>query len=256
MPREIRIGPPRAGQRVQRDGQRRPGSSAGDRAGSSSAMPPEQLAVAVGAVVGLGFEAVQDEAHDSVVSAQRCAGSPRCAPCSSSCVPWSTSSPRRSTRMRSAQRIWLSRWVIRKVVRSLADAAHGALDLVLGGAVDGAGAVVQDQDARVGEEGAGDGDALPLPAGQGHAALADLGLVAVVEAGDELVRLRLARRLLDRPPASRRRSQRRCSRRACARRGRRPARWSRSASAATPGSSRARPRRRPAPARCRRRRCG
>ena len=116
-------------------------------------------------------------------------------------MPWSTSSPRRSTRMRSAQRIWLSRCVMRKVVRSLADAAHGPLDLVLGGAVDGAGAVVQDQDARVGQEGAGDGDALALPARERHAALADLGLVAVAEAHDELVRLGLARRLARSLPA-------------------------------------------------------
>jgi hypothetical protein len=80
--------------------------------------------------------------------------------------------------MRSAQRIWLSRWVIRKVVRCrlMRRIAAGS---VLGGAVDGAGAVVQDQDARVGQEGAGDGDALSLPAGEGHAALADLGLVAL-----------------------------------------------------------------------------
>ncbi len=44
----------------------------------------------------------------------------------------------------------------------LTDPAHGALDLILCFAVDGACAIVQDKDARVGEEGAGDGDALPL----------------------------------------------------------------------------------------------
>ncbi len=78
--------------------------------------------------------------------------------------------------MRSAQRIWLRRWVMRKVVRSRLMSPHGPLDLVLGGAVDGAGAVVEDQDARVGQEGARDGDALALAAGERHAALADLGL--------------------------------------------------------------------------------
>ncbi len=70
-----------------------------------------------------------------------------------------------------------------------ADAPHGPLDLILGGAVDGAGAVVQNKDAGVGEEGAGDGDALPLSAREGDAALADVGLVALVEAGDEVVGL-------------------------------------------------------------------
>ena len=43
------------------------------------------------------------------------------------------------------------------------------LDLVLGGAVDGAGRIVQDQDARVGEQRAGNGQPLALPAGERHA---------------------------------------------------------------------------------------
>ncbi len=60
-------------------------------------------------------------------------------------------------------------------------ALDGALDLVFGGAVDGAGRVVEDQDARVGEQGAGDGDALALAAGERHPALADHRLVAVGE---------------------------------------------------------------------------
>src|SRR5690348_5144704 len=47
--------------------------------------------------------------------------------------------------------------------------AHGLLDLVLGGAVDGAGRVVHHQNARIGEQGTGDGDALPLPTGEGDA---------------------------------------------------------------------------------------
>ena len=40
----------------------------------------------------------------------------------------------------------------------------GALDLVLGGGVDGGGGIIQDQDARVGQEGARQRDALALSA--------------------------------------------------------------------------------------------
>ena len=55
----------------------------------------------------------------------------------------------------------------------------GALDLVFGGAVDGAGRIVQDQDARIGQEGARQRQALALPAGERDAALADDGVVAL-----------------------------------------------------------------------------
>ena len=65
---------------------------------------------------------------------------------------------------------------------ALGGAVDGSLDLILGGAVNGAGRVVQDQDARVGQEGAGQGQALALAARERHAALADHGLVAVLEA--------------------------------------------------------------------------
>ncbi len=75
------------------------------------------------------------------------------------------------------------------VAAPLADAAHGALDLVLCRAVDGTRAVVQDKDARIRQEGPGDGDALPLPAGERHAALSDLSLIPLRESGDEPVGL-------------------------------------------------------------------
>ena len=55
------------------------------------------------------------------------------------------------------------------------------LDLVLGDGVDAAGRVVQDQDARVEQQGAGDGDALLLPAAERRAALADRRVVALRE---------------------------------------------------------------------------
>ena len=45
--------------------------------------------------------------------------------------------------------------------------------------VDGAGGLVEDQDGRVAEHGAGQGDPLPLAAGEAEAALADDRVVAV-----------------------------------------------------------------------------
>ena len=62
------------------------------------------------------------------------------------------------------------------------------LDEHFGRNVDIAGGVVQDQDARVGQQGAGDGDALFLASGKRCAALADRGLVSVGKTDDEVVR--------------------------------------------------------------------
>src|SRR5262245_43289878 len=58
--------------------------------------------------------------------------------------------------------------------------------------VEGAGGLVQDEDGSVLEKGSGDGEPLPLAAGEHHAALADGGVVALGQRGDELVRGRLA----------------------------------------------------------------
>ena len=53
--------------------------------------------------------------------------------------------------------------------------------------VDGAGGVVEHHDGRVDQQGPGDGDPLPLAAGEGVAPLADHRVVAVGQVGDELV---------------------------------------------------------------------
>ena len=53
------------------------------------------------------------------------------------------------------------------------------LDQALGLGVDAARRLVQDQDARIGQQGAGEGEQLPLPDREADAALLDLGLVAV-----------------------------------------------------------------------------
>ena len=64
------------------------------------------------------------------------------------------------------------------------------LDALLGGGVHRGGGVVEHQHARVGQQRARDRDALALPTGDRQAALADLGLVALGQAADEVVRLR------------------------------------------------------------------
>ena len=58
------------------------------------------------------------------------------------------------------------------------DLAHVLLDDALALVVERAGRLVEDQDARIADQGAGDGDALALPARQAAAALADHGVVA------------------------------------------------------------------------------
>ena len=80
---------------------------------------------------------------------------------------------------------------------SLAGALDGTLNLVFGGAVNGAGRVVQDQDGWVGQKGTRQGNALALPAGQRDAALAHHRRIAFGKAADKIVRLRRARRRLD-----------------------------------------------------------
>ena len=78
-----------------------------------------------------------------------------------------------------------------------ADAAHRLLNLVFGSRVNGAGAVVQNENAGIGEEGAGNRQPLPLAAGEHHAAFARFRFVPFVKPGDELMRLRFFGRLDD-----------------------------------------------------------
>ena len=77
------------------------------------------------------------------------------------------------------------------------DLFERVLDFALGVAVERGGRLVEQQDRRRLQDGAGDGDALLLAAGKLQAALADLGLVAVRRHADEIVDLGEPRRLLD-----------------------------------------------------------
>ena len=71
------------------------------------------------------------------------------------------------------------RCAITIVVRPFITVFERVADLVFLGRVDRAGGVVEDQHPRVGEDGAGQRDALALAARQREAALAQLGGVAV-----------------------------------------------------------------------------
>src|SRR5690606_10242248 len=62
-----------------------------------------------------------------------------------------------------------------------------ALDAGLEFGVDGAGRLVEDEDARVEGEGAGEGEELPLADGEGDAALAERLVEAAGEAFDDAV---------------------------------------------------------------------
>ena len=113
---------------------------------------------------------------------------------SSSWVPRATTAPCSSTMISSASAIVERRWAMMNVVRPAIASRSPRLIARLGGRVDRGGGVVEDQDARVGEQRAGDRDPLALAAGEREAALADARVVAVGESLDELVGLGEARR--------------------------------------------------------------
>ena len=70
-----------------------------------------------------------------------------------------------------------------------------SLDDALALVVERAGRLVEDQDARIGDQRAGDGDALALAARKAAAALADHGVVALRQLEDEVMRAGELRRL-------------------------------------------------------------
>lgn len=72
------------------------------------------------------------------------------------------------------------------------EVGQGGADALLGLAVDLAERLVEDEDRRVAEDRAGQGDPLRLAAGEGAAGGAEDGVVAVGERVDELVDERAA----------------------------------------------------------------
>ena len=67
-------------------------------------------------------------------------------------------------------------------VRPAEQPPQARLDAALGVQVDVRGRLVEDEDARVGDQRAGEGDELALAGRELRAALADLGVVAVLAA--------------------------------------------------------------------------
>jgi hypothetical protein len=78
---------------------------------------------------------------------------------------------------------------------SLQETANCSLNLVLGGAVNGAGRIIQDQDTWVGEQGTRNGYTLTLSTGECDAALTNHGCVAILTTGDKCVSLGIFRSL-------------------------------------------------------------
>ena len=77
-----------------------------------------------------------------------------------------------------------------KVVRPRIRSPKAALDHGLGLGIERAGGFVENEDARLGQQSARDGEALPLAAGELDAALADNGVVALGKAFGELIHAR------------------------------------------------------------------
>ena len=70
------------------------------------------------------------------------------------------------------------------VVRPASSFSRDRCTNKFGGGVDGAGGFIEHEDARVGQEGAGEADELPLAQRHVGAALADIGLVAFGQSHD------------------------------------------------------------------------
>ena len=87
--------------------------------------------------------------------------------------------PSSITTMRSARSIVVRRCAITSVVRPASELRQRGLHQVLGFGVERGGRLVEDQDRRVLQDRARDGDALALPAGEQRAALADHGVEAL-----------------------------------------------------------------------------
>lgn len=108
--------------------------------------------------------------------------------------------PRSSTTTSSASEIVDGRWATMNVA-SLRHVGQSGADPRLGLDVDARGGIVEDEDARVHDEGAGDRQALALTAREREVAFADHRVVAVGQRGDELVRLAILAAALAPSPA-------------------------------------------------------
>ncbi len=76
-----------------------------------------------------------------------------------------------------------------KLVRSVHQGIHGFLDQHLGTGIDRAGGLIQDEDLRVGEDGAGNGQQLLLPLRDIAGLLIQHHVVAFRQGADEVVHI-------------------------------------------------------------------
>ncbi len=91
--------------------------------------------------------------------------------------------------MRVARRMVVRRWAMTRTARPRARRSRAATTAVFGGGVEGGRGFVKNKNGGVFQEGAGEGEALAFAAGEGGAAFADDGFVALREALDKLVGL-------------------------------------------------------------------
>ena len=116
---------------------------------------------------------------------------------SSSCVPRSTIRPWSRTTIWSASRTVERRCAIVIVVRPSASRSSASCTARSVLRVERARRLVEDEHGRVAKDGAGDRHPLLLAAREAVAALADERVVAVLEAGDQVVDVRRPRGVLD-----------------------------------------------------------
>ena len=138
---------------------------------------------------------------------------------SCACRPVSTIRPRSMTQIRSAPITVERRCAMTIVVRPRIRLRSAACTCRLGFGVERRGRLVEQQDRRVLQHRARDRDALPLPAREPHAVLADQRVVALRQFADEAVGGGGSRGGLDLGVRARRTGHRRCWRAPCRRTG-------------------------------------
>ena len=77
-----------------------------------------------------------------------------------------------------------------KAVRPSSKMQQRLLNMNLGAGVDAAGGLIEDQDARISQDRAGDRQQLPLPLAEVMPLLRNLGLVAAGQQVDEIISVR------------------------------------------------------------------
>ena len=152
-----------------------------------------------------------------------CGGTRRRCAYSSSCGPTASTLPSSRKTILSSRSTVEMRWAISSVVLPARLVFRLSRMMRLGAGIDGRDRVVQNQNRRVFQQCPGDRDALLLPAGNGHAALAQHGLVAVLEVHDVVPHIGQRGGAVNVLPCWRRPRRSQCCGRSCPRTGSYPA---------------------------------